>query len=134
MSLMWFAAERRGRRRWIVPCLALAAGVAVAAVLVSRDRTGAGLAVLAVLAGYAGHLAYRRDEPALPISAAFGSGHRARAHLRAAAVTGDVLVAALVAAVVVQALRGGELAPYLWPAALAGGVYTLSAMVAGRGV
>ncbi|REF01107.1 ABC transporter permease [Thermomonospora umbrina] len=131
---MWFTRERRGGRRWIVPVLALAAGVGVAALLASRDRTGAGLASLAVLAGYAAHLGYRRDEPALPIGAAFGGGHRARAHLRAAAMTGDVLVLALVGAVVVQALRGAEVTPYAWLAALAGGVYALSAMVTGRGV
>ncbi|HEX2313569.1 MAG TPA: ABC transporter permease [Thermomonospora sp.] len=131
---MWFTGERRGGRRWIVPVLTLAAGVGVAAVLAARDRTGTGLAALAVLAGYAAHLGYRRDEPALPVSAAFGSGHRARAHLRSAAVTGDVLVAALVAAVVVEALRGGDVAPYAWLAALAGGVYALSAMVTGRGM
>ncbi|ACY97800.1 MULTISPECIES: hypothetical protein [Thermomonospora] len=131
---MWFAPERRSGRRWIVPGLTLAAGLTLAVALSLQGRTDAGLAALAVLAGYAAHLAYRRDEPALPISAAFGSGHRARAHLRAAAVTGDVTVAALVGAVVVQALRGGEWLPYLWPAALAGVVYMLSAMIAGRGV
>lgn len=94
---MWFAPERRSGRRWIVPGLTLAAGLTLAVALSLQGRTDAGLAALAVLAGYAAHLAYRRDEPALPISAAFGSGHRARAHLRAAAVTGDVTVAALVA-------------------------------------
>lgn len=131
---MWFAPERRSGRRWIVPGLALAVGIALAITLTLQGRTGAGLAALAVLAGYAGQLAYRRNEPALPISPAFGGGHRARTHLRAAALTGDVTVAALVGAVVVQTLRGGEWLPYLWPAALAGIVYTLSAMAAGRSV
>ncbi|MBA9006140.1 MULTISPECIES: ABC transporter permease [Thermomonospora] len=131
---MWFAAERRGGRRWIVPGLTLAVGLGLAVSLALQDRLGAGLAALAVLGGYAAHLAYRRDEPALPVSAAFGSGHRARSHLRAAAVTGDVLVAVVVGAVVVQTLRGGEVAPYLWLAGLAGIVYTVSALVAGRGV
>ncbi|TNY37382.1 ABC transporter permease [Thermomonospora catenispora] len=129
---MWFAPEHRSGRRWIVPGLALATGVALAVALTLQGRTGAGLAALAVLAGYAGQLAYRRNEPALPLSPAFGSGHRARVHLRAAAFTGDVTAAALVGAVVVQALRDGEWLPYLWPAALAGVVYTLSAMIAGR--
>lgn len=134
MSCMWIAPERRGTRRWIVPGLALIAGVVVAIVLATRHEARTGLVALAVLAGYAAHLAYRRTEPALPLSAAFGSGHRARAHLRAAAMTGDVLTAALVGTVVVQALRGADVTPYAWFAALAGGVYALSATVAGRGL
>lgn len=130
---MWLAPERRAPSRWLVPGLALLAGVLIAVVLALRDDTRTGLAALGVLAGYALLLAYRRHEPALPISGAFGSGHRARAHLSAAAMTGDVIVAAVVAAVAVQALRGAEITPYLWLAGLAGATYALSATVAGRG-
>ncbi|GAA2591382.1 ABC transporter permease [Actinomadura fulvescens] len=129
---MWIAPERRGLGRWIAPGLALAAGAVVAAVLAADGRGETGLVALGVLAGYAVHLGYRRNEPALPISEGFGSGHRARAHLRSAAMTGDVLTAAIVAAVVVQGLRGADITPYAWLAALAGVVYTLSAIFGGR--
>jgi hypothetical protein len=132
MSAMWIAPDNRSPLRWVVPVLVLAAGAVVAVVLATEGRTGTGLAALAVLAGYAATLAYRRNEPALTISEGFGSGHRARAHLRAAAMTGDMVTIALVAAVVVQGLRGGDIMPYVWLAALAGGTYGLSALAAGR--
>ncbi|WP_262403058.1 hypothetical protein [Actinomadura sp. CNU-125] len=38
----------------------------------------------------------------------------------------------MVAALIVQALRGAEIAPYAWLAALAGGTYLLAALFAGR--
>src|SRR4051794_38851040 len=82
--LMWIAPERRSLSRWAVPGLVLGAGVVVGAVLAADGRDGTALIALAALAGYAGYLAYRRNEPALPLSEGFGSGHRARTHLRAA--------------------------------------------------
>ncbi|WP_067488273.1 ABC transporter permease [Actinomadura hibisca] len=130
---MWIAPERRGLRRWIVPGLVLAAAAAVGAVLVADGRTTTGLVAAGVLAGYACLLGYRRNEPAMPYGEGSG-GYRARAHLRSAAVTGDVLTVAVVGAVVVQALRGADITPYVWPAALAGVVYTLSALFGGRGL
>lgn len=130
---MWIAPERRGIGRWAVPGLALGAGVVVGAVLAADGRTGTGLLALAALAGYAAYLAYRRNEPALPLSEGFGSGTRARAHLRAAAMTGDVLTVAVVGALIVQALRGADITAYVWLAALAGVTYFLSAL-AGRGL
>jgi hypothetical protein len=129
---MWMAPENRSPARWIAPVLVLAAGGVVAAVLATDGRTGTGLVAAAVLAGYAAVLAYRRNEPALTLSEGFGSGYRARAHLRAAAMTGDVLTCALVAAIVVQSLRGADIMPYVWLAALGGGTYALSALVGGR--
>ncbi len=132
MSAMWIAPDNHSPLRWAVPALVLAAGAVVAAALAAEGRAGTGLVALAVLAGYAAALAYRRNEPALTISEGFGSGHRARAHLRAAAMTGDVLTCAVVAAVVVQGLRGADITPYVWLAALGGGTYLLSAMAAGR--
>ncbi|XVQ07836.1 ABC transporter permease [Spirillospora sp. CA-255316] len=129
---MWIAPENRSLSRWIVPGIVLGAGAVVATVLATDGRTDTGLIALAVLAGYAAALAYRRNEPALTISEGFGTGHRARAHLRAAAMTGDVVTAALVGAVVVQGLRGADIMPYVWPAALAGGTYALSAMASAR--
>lgn len=129
---MWIAPENRGAGRWVVPSLVLCAGAVVAGMLAADGRGPTGLVALAVLAGYAAALAYRRNEPALTISEGFGTGHRARAHLRAAAMTGDVLTGALVAAVVVQGLRGADITPYVWLAALAGGTYVLSALVAAR--
>ncbi|MBW8483298.1 ABC transporter permease [Actinomadura parmotrematis] len=130
---MWTAPERRGIGRWIAPALALTLGVVLAAVLAADGRTGTGLVTLGVLAGYAALLAYRRNEPALPFSEAFGTGHRARAHLKSAAMTGDVLVIAVVGALVVQALRGADVTPFAWLAALAGATYLLSALFSGEG-
>lgn len=49
-------------------------------------------------------------------------------------MTGDTVTAALVAALVVQALRGADITPYAWLAALAGGTYLLSVLVVGRGL
>ncbi|PRX04522.1 UNVERIFIED_ORG: hypothetical protein CLV66_107142 [Actinomadura viridilutea] len=132
MACMWIAPERRRLSRWAVPGLALAAGVVVAAVLAADGRGGTGLIALGVLAGYALLLGYRRFEPALPGSEGFGTGHRARSHTRAAALTGDVLTGAVVAAVIVQGLRGADIVPYAWLAALAGATYALSATFGGR--
>ncbi|WP_026410932.1 hypothetical protein [Actinomadura oligospora] len=129
---MWLAPERRSARRWAVPVLVLGAGLVVGGVLLADGRRGTALVALAVLAGYAAHLAYRRDEQGLAISEAFGRGHRGRTHLKAAAMTGDVLSAGLVAALVVQALRGADVAPYAWLALLAGVTYLLSALTGGR--
>ncbi|MFC5184674.1 ABC transporter permease [Actinomadura harenae] len=129
---MWLAPERRSARRWAVPVLVLGAGLVVGGVLVADGRRGTALIALAVLAGYAAHLAYRRDEQGLAISEAFGRGHRGRTHLKAAAMTGDVLSAGLVAALVVQALRGADVAPYAWLALLAGVTYLVSALAGGR--
>ncbi|POM22298.1 hypothetical protein BTM25_57100 [Actinomadura rubteroloni] len=129
---MWIASERRSLSRWLVPGLVLAAGAVVGAVLALDGRGRTGLVALAVLAGYAAHLGYRRHEPALPLSEAFGSGHRARAHLRSAAMTGDVLTAAIVGTLVVQALRGADVTPFAWLALIAGATYAFSALVAGR--
>lgn len=131
---MWIAPERRSIGRWAVPGLVLGAGVVVGVVLAADGRTGTALAALAALAGYAAYLAYRRNEPTLPLSEGFGSGTRARAHLRAAAMTGDVLTVAVVGALIVQALRGGDIAAYAWLAALAGLTYLLSALAGGRGL
>lgn len=134
MAGMWIAPESRSLTRWIVPAIVLGAGGVVAVVMTTDGRVGTGLVALAVLAGYAAALAYRRNEPALTISEGFGSGHRARAHLRAAAMTGDVVTGALVAAVVVQGLRGADIMPYAWLAAVAGGTYALSALAGGRSI
>lgn len=131
---MWIAPERRSLSRWAVPGLVLAAGVVVGAVLAADGRSGTALVALAALAGYAGYLGYRRNEPALPVSDGFGSGTRARAHLRAAAMTGDVLTVAVVGALIVQSLRGADITAYAWLAALAGATYLLSAFAAGRGL
>lgn len=129
---MWIAPERHRAKRWAVPAFAVLAGGVIAAILAVRDQTTTGLIAWAVLAGYGAHLGYRRHEPSLPASEAFGTGHRAHSHLKAAAMTGDVLVGAIVAALVVQALRGAAVEPFAWLAALAGGTYTLSSMIAGR--
>ncbi|MEO7615008.1 MAG: ABC transporter permease [Streptosporangiaceae bacterium] len=99
--------------------------------LASRDQPGPGLIVGAVLAGYALQLAYRREESGLALGESFGRGRRGRSHLKAAAMTGDALVAGLVAVLVVQALRGAELGPLPWLAGLAGMVYVISIVVAG---
>lgn len=73
---MWIAPERRSLSRWIVPGVVLAAGVVVAAVLAADGRRETGLVALAVLAGYAGHLGYRRH------------GKRCRSARRSATATG----------------------------------------------
>lgn len=129
---MWIAPERRSLSRWAVPGLVLAAGVVVGAVLAADGRSGTALVALAALAGYAGYLAFRRNEPALPVSDGFGSGTRARAHQRAAAMTGDVLTVAVVGALVVQALRGADVTAYAWLAGVAGVTYLLSALAGTR--
>jgi hypothetical protein len=127
---MWITPERRRMRHWMVPLLVLLVGVALAIVLMVRDQAaGSALATLGVLAGYALLLAYRAGERAFPISDAFGGGRRADLRLRAAAMTGDVLVAAIVGALVVQALRGAAVGPLAWLAGLAGVTYALSLLL-----
>jgi hypothetical protein len=126
---MWITPERRRPRHWIVPVLVSLVGVALAIVLVVRERAGSALATLVVLAGYALLLAYRAGERRFPISDAFGGGRRADVRLRAAAMTGDVLVAAIVGALVVQALRDAAVGPLAWLAGLAGVTYALSLLL-----
>jgi hypothetical protein len=131
---MWITPERRRMRHWIVPALVALVGAAVAVVLMVRDRTGSALATLGVLAGYALLLAFRSGERAFAINDGFGSGRRANLHLRAAAMTGDVLIAAIVGALVVQALRGAAVGPLAWLAGLAGGTYVLSLLLVDTGL
>jgi hypothetical protein len=130
---MWITPERRSMRHWFVPALVALVGAAVAITLVFRDRTGSALATAAVLMGYAAILAYRGSEPALPVSSAFGSGGRANTHLRAAAMTGDVLAATIVGALLVQALRGAPVAPLAWLAGIGGLTYVVSLLFADQG-
>lgn len=131
---MWITSERRGgTRHWVVPALAAAAGIGIATIAAIRGQVGAGLVALAVLGGYALHLAYRRGEGTFAVSEGFGRGPRGRGHLKAAAMTGDVLIAAIVCAVIVQVLRGGEVGPFGWLAALAGLTYLISIAIAGGG-
>lgn len=131
---MWIAPERQSIGRWAVPGITLGTGVVVGVLLAADGRTGTALVALAALTGYAAYLAYRRNEPALPFSEGFGTGTRARAHLRAAAMTGDVLTVAVIGALIVEALRGADITPYAWLAAVAGATYLLSALAAGRGL
>lgn len=132
MATMWIAPERRRLNRWIVPGLTAGVGLGVAIALLLDDRPRSAWTALAVLLGYALLLAVRRHEPAFSVSEGFGSGHRARSHLRAAAMTGDVLTVGIVAGLVVTALREGTVGPYAWLAALAGATYLFSLLVAGR--
>jgi hypothetical protein len=130
---MWITPERRRMRHWLMPVLVALVGAAVAITLVLRERTGSALATLGVLAGYALLLAFRSSEPGLPISHVFGNDRRSTLHLRAAAMTGDVVVAAIVGALIVQALRGGPVAPLAWLAGLAGVTYVLSLLLVDPG-
>ncbi|WP_460363427.1 ABC transporter permease [Actinocorallia lasiicapitis] len=115
-----------------MPALTAFAGVGVAVLLASRDERSTGLVAGAVLLGYAVLLFFRRDEPGLAVGESFGRGRSGRTHLRAAAMTGDVLAVGIVAAIVVQALRGGELGPLPWIAVAGGVTYLFSAVVAGE--
>ena len=129
---MWIAPERRRAGRWIAPALAIAAGVAIATTEASRGHTSTGLVGLAVLLGYGALLAYRRGESVLTAHEAFGVGRRSGIHLRAAAMTGDVLVGVIVAAMLVQALRGAEIGLLAGLAAVAGLTYFLSIVMLNR--
>jgi hypothetical protein len=106
---MWIAPERRRAHRWIAPVLAVAAGVAVGAAVAMRGQTETGLVTAAVLLGYAMLLGARGGESSHGSHETFGgSGGRGGPHTRAAAATGDVLIAAVVAALIVQTLRGAD--------------------------
>jgi hypothetical protein len=108
---MWIAPERRRAHRWIAPVLAVAAGVAVAATVALRGQTEIGLVTLAVLLGYAILLGARGGEASHGSHETYGggTGRSGGPHTRAAAATGDVLVAVIMAALIVQALRGAEI-------------------------
>ncbi len=102
---MWIAPERRRAHRWIAPLCAVAAGVAVGATVALRGQTEAGLVTLAVLLGYGILLAARGGDAQGSHETFGGSGGQTRA----AAATGDVLAAVIVAALIVQTLRGAEI-------------------------
>jgi hypothetical protein len=104
---MWMAPERRRAHRWIAPLFAVAAGVAVGATVALRGQTETGLVTAAVLLGYGILLGARGNDASG--SETFGTSGRGGAHQRAAAATADVLVAVIVAALIVQALRGAEI-------------------------
>lgn len=123
---MWIAPDRKRVQTWLVPGLAVALGIGIAVTLALRGSLGAGLAAAAVLTGYALQLAHRRRDAIFAAHDALGDGHRTRTHLRAAALTGDVLVAVVVGLLVVQALRGADIAPLAWLAAVAGGTYAVA--------
>lgn len=129
---MWIAPEGRRRGRWVVPTFAALVGVAIGVIVAVRGHPRTGLAAAAVLVGYAALLAFRRRERVLPVYEGFGTGKRAEVHLRAAAMTGDVLVGVIVAAVLVQALRGAQIGMFAGLAAVAGVTYLLSIMIADR--
>jgi hypothetical protein len=124
---MWITAERRAARVWAMPVTTVIVGIAIAGFEGFRGHLAPGLWALAVLAGYAVLLAYRRGEDVLVLHEAFGVGRRGRVHMRAAAMTGDVLAAGLVCAVIAQVLHGHTLGWYGWLAALGGVTYALSA-------
>jgi hypothetical protein len=123
---MWIAPDRKRLQPWLIPGFAVAVGVAIAITLAMRDALGTGLAALAVLSGYALQLALRRREALFGAHDSLRTGHRSRTHLRAAAMTGDVLIAVLVGLVIVQSLRGAEIAPLVWLLGVGGGTYLLS--------
>jgi hypothetical protein len=131
---MWIAPERHGFKHWLVPALAACVGVAAAITATVRGHTGTGLVTLAVLAGYAAHLTYRRSEGVFAVSKAFGTGHRARRHLKAAAMTGDVLIAVIVSALVAQVLRDAPIGAFGWLAGVAGVAYASSILITSRGM
>jgi hypothetical protein len=127
---MWIAPERRRAHRWIAPVFAVAAGVAVAATVALRGQTETGLVTLAVLLGYAILLGARGGEASHGTHETFGGGggRGAGAHTRAAAATGDVLVAVIMAALIVQALRGAEIWVLAGLAAVACVTYLVSVL------
>src|SRR3954451_2940431 len=106
---MWIAPERRRAHRWIAPILVVAAGVAVAVAVALRGQTETGLVTAAVLLAYAILLAARGGESSRGSHDTFGgSSARGGPHTRAAAATGDVLMAVVVAALIIQTLRGAD--------------------------
>jgi hypothetical protein len=123
---MWIASERRRAHRWIVPAFAAAVGVAVGATLAVRGDLETGLVTLAVLLGYGVLLGSRGGETAGGGPKALSVGRGSESHSRAAAVTGDVLMGVIVAAVLVQALRGAEIWVLAGLAGIAGVTYLLS--------
>jgi hypothetical protein len=107
---MWIAPERRRAHRWLAPVFAVAAGVAVGVTLALRGQTETGLITAAVLLAYAILLGARGGEGSQGTRDTIGGGgSRGGAQTRAAAATGDVLVAVIVAALIVQSLRGAEI-------------------------
>jgi lysylphosphatidylglycerol synthetase-like protein (DUF2156 family) len=124
---MWIAPERRRAHRWIAPLFAVAAGVAVGAAVALRGQTETGLVTAAVLLAYAILLGARGGEGSSKSHEPLGgSGGRGGPHARAAAATGDVLVAVVVAALLVQSLRGAEIWVLAGLAAIACVTYLIS--------
>lgn len=126
MENMWIAPDHKRVQPWLVPGLALVVGAGIAVTLAVRGHLETGLAAFAVLAGYGLQLAYRRREGG---HEPFGGGYRTRTHLKAAAATGDVLIAVIVGTVIVQSLRGAEITSLLWLAGVAGVTYFVSVVI-----
>jgi hypothetical protein len=125
---MWIAPERRRTHRWVAPGVAAAAGLAAGTTMAIRGQLETGLVTLGVLLGYGVLLAYRRGETRLSVHEAF-SARRSGVHMRAAAMTGDVLVGVIVAGLLVQGLRGAEIWPLAILAGIAGVTYFLSIII-----
>ena len=126
---MWLAPERRRPHRWVAPGFAVVVGLALGGAMALRGQTETGLVMIGVLLGYGGLLAYRRGETPHSMHEGFASGRRSGIHVRAAAVTGDVLVGVIVAALLAQALRGGEIWMLAGLAGLAGVTYLISIII-----
>jgi hypothetical protein len=113
---------------WAVPVVGLVLGVVMLAIQVWRDDLGLGLVLLGVMWGYVAIvvLLRRRGEIGELLAGGPSDERRDAIQVQALAVTGQVLIVALVVGFLVQMARGADTQPWVWLGALGGGTYLLS--------
>ncbi len=103
-------------RRWTVPALAVAIGIAMFVVVgLVRDDLEVGLVMLAIMVGYAVVLVvFRRAEPIAMLGEEGGDERRRLLQLRAASFTTNVLALVIVGGFFVEIVRGEDGEPWSW--------------------
>ena len=116
------------RSKWYLPAFSLVIGLVMLAVSWLGGHLGQGLISLAVLAGFGLVilLAGRRSETIRGLSGEGRDERFAQIDLKATAVSGLVVIVALIVAWLVATARGQSGDPYGWLLAIAGLAYLLA--------
>jgi len=116
-------------RRWQAPAFAVLMGVVFLVGGAARGRVGLGLAMAAIMFGYAAFLIAftRRVESIALLAEESVDERRAHIQLRANAMTGNVLITVILGAFLVQLFTGGD--TRIWTALGALGALTYLATV-----
>ncbi|NGO66866.1 DUF2178 domain-containing protein [Streptomyces boncukensis] len=120
-------ARTRGRR-WLVPAVGLLCGVGYVAVFLARGDPGMAAGGFAIMAGYTLFLVLlsRRSEAVALLRGEVEDERRQIISLRAAALTGHVLILVVLTGFAIELTRGNSAHPWDLLAAVGGVTYLLA--------